>query len=98
MKNKITTARFSDIRNGEPLSVVNILEIALRDPGEKGHPVDELMKRMDILDRLKSVDLDGDIDLTHEQWIHVWEVYSSRMWPVVDGVAEVARMLEKEME
>lgn len=98
MKNLQTATSFNDVKDGVVLSYTDILEIALRSPGSKGVDIKDLLLRAPILDILFATEVGSDIHLSHDQWSLVNEIFSSRQWPVADGVIAVALALEVEMK
>lgn len=98
MKNQQTTTSFSDVKDGVVLTFTDILEIAIRSPGSKGIDIKDLLLRAPILEVLDKTATFADIHLSHDQWSLVNEIFSSRKWPVEDGVIAVAQALEIEMK
>ena len=99
MKNYQTSTPFDprNLAKGH-MTYCDLLETALRDPGKEGCQITDLLTRTPILRILKDTEVDDEIQLNHEQWTLVNELFTARKWPVDDGVADVAIALVAEME
>lgn len=98
MKNIETQTPFTDAPDSPLMTFAQILEIAVRDPGEKGCSPQELMLRDPIIKTLSAAEIGEEIPLSHEQWAKVNELFNARNWTTAECFREVAFALVDEMK